>query len=65
MAFTAIHPELGRLDTSLPGLGRGLEWPQVHGRKVGLTCADCGHGMHAEPQREVQRVSFRLKRETL
>lgn len=50
MAFAALHPEAGRVDATLPDLGRGLAWTAVHKARprVALTCPDCGHGMHAK-----------------
>ncbi len=30
MPFTALHPELGRLDSTVRGLGHGLEWDRIH-----------------------------------
>ncbi|MEU1812984.1 competence protein CoiA family protein [Micromonospora aurantiaca (nom. illeg.)] len=50
MAFAAIHPEAGRIDATLPDLGRGLTWDQVHKTRprVALRCPECGHGVHAK-----------------
>ncbi|RKR88437.1 competence protein CoiA-like protein [Micromonospora pisi] len=50
MAFAAIHPEVGRIDATLPDLGRGLSWDQVHKTRprVALRCPDCGYGVHAK-----------------
>lgn len=50
MAFAAIHPEVGRIDATLPDLGRGLTWDQVHKTRprVPLRCPECGHGVHAK-----------------
>ncbi|SCL29242.1 hypothetical protein GA0074694_5342 [Micromonospora inyonensis] len=49
MAFAAIRPEAGRIDATLPDLGRGLTWDQVHKTRprVALRCPECGHGVHA------------------
>jgi competence CoiA-like predicted nuclease len=44
-AFTALHPELGRIDATLTDLGQGLAWESVYRR---LTCPECGHGVHAK-----------------
>ena len=54
MAFTALHPDLGRIDASRADLGVGLEWARVHRvrPRVTLTCPECGYGVHA-------RVSMR------
>lgn len=50
MAFTALHPELGRLDATQNLLGRDLDWSLVYRAKprVLLTCPECGHGVHAK-----------------
>ncbi|MFJ4679246.1 competence protein CoiA family protein [Kitasatospora sp. NPDC088783] len=47
--FTALHPDAGRLDATLPDLGCGLAWESVHKvrPRIALTCPDCGHGVHA------------------
>ncbi|MEV8034664.1 competence protein CoiA [Streptomyces sp. NPDC086182] len=49
MSFTAIHPDLGRLDASLPDLGCGWEWDAIHRVRppAPLACPECSHGMHA------------------
>ncbi|MFF3787185.1 competence protein CoiA family protein [Streptomyces sp. NPDC001933] len=53
MPFTALHPELGRLDSTLPGLGHGLEWGRIHKARprVPLTCPDCSWGLHPKVSR--------------
>ncbi|GAA3299135.1 hypothetical protein GCM10020295_36550 [Streptomyces cinereospinus] len=50
MAFTAIHPEHGRLDATRSDLGCGLDWSQVYRvrPRVSLTCPECGWGVHAK-----------------
>ena len=49
MAFTALHPDFGRIDASRADLGVGLEWARVHRvrPRVALTCPECGFGVHA------------------
>ncbi|MFD8533894.1 competence protein CoiA family protein [Streptosporangium canum] len=50
MSFTALHPELGRIDATLIDLGQGLAWESVYRTRprIGLTCPECGHGVHAK-----------------
>ncbi|MBR7826637.1 hypothetical protein KDK95_10000 [Actinospica sp. MGRD01-02] len=50
MAFTAIHPDLGRIDASLLDLGAGLDWTAVYRvrPRIALRCPECGHGVHAK-----------------
>ncbi|MFF3159057.1 competence protein CoiA [Streptomyces sp. NPDC057910] len=50
MAFTALHPDAGRLDATCDDLGGGLEWSQVYRvrPRVALTCPACGWGVHAK-----------------
>ncbi|KJE19330.1 hypothetical protein FF36_06392 [Frankia torreyi] len=50
MAFAAIHPEVGRIDATLPDLGCGLTWESVHKvrPRVALGCPECGYGVHAK-----------------
>ncbi|SNT35733.1 competence protein CoiA [Streptosporangium subroseum] len=50
MSFTALHPELGRIDATLNDLGQGLAWESVYRTRprIGLTCPECGHGVHAK-----------------
>jgi competence protein CoiA len=50
MSFTALHPELGRIDATLADLGQGLEWDSVYRTRprIRLTCPECGHGVHAK-----------------
>ncbi|WP_328421744.1 competence protein CoiA family protein [Micromonospora sp. NBC_00389] len=50
LAFAAIHPEVGRIDATLPDLGCGLTWSAVHRirPRVALRCPECGHGVHAK-----------------
>ncbi len=49
MSFTALHPDVGRLDATDPELGCGLPWAAAYKvrPRVPLTCPDCGHGVHA------------------
>ncbi|MFD1939628.1 MULTISPECIES: competence protein CoiA family protein [Nonomuraea] len=50
MSFTALHPELGRIDATLTDLGQGLAWESVYRTRprIGLTCPECGHDVHAK-----------------
>jgi competence protein CoiA len=50
MAFSAIHPDAGRVDATLLDLGCGLAWDLVHKvrPRVALRCRECGHGVHAK-----------------
>ncbi|MFF4179520.1 competence protein CoiA family protein [Streptomyces sp. NPDC001750] len=50
MPFVALHPEVGRLDATQPGLGAGLEWSRVYkvSPRVALTCPECAWGVHAK-----------------
>lgn len=50
MAFTAIHPEHGRIDATRSDLGCGLAWSQVHRvrPRINLTCPECKWGVHAK-----------------
>ena len=50
MSFTALHPELGRIDATLTDLGQGLEWESVYRTRTRtrLICPECGHGVHAK-----------------
>jgi len=50
MTFSAIHPDTGRVDATLPDLGCDLAWDLVHKARprVALRCRECGHGMHAK-----------------
>jgi hypothetical protein len=50
MAFTAIHPEHGRIDATRSDLGCGLDWSQVHRvrPRINLTCPECEWGVHAK-----------------
>ncbi|MFC7794779.1 competence protein CoiA family protein [Streptomyces cinereoruber] len=53
MPFTALHPDLGRLDSTLPDLGRGMAWGQVHKvrPRVPLVCPECAWGVHPKVSR--------------
>ncbi len=53
MPFTALHPELGRLDATLPDLGGGLDWSQVHKvrPRVPLACPECSWSLHPKVSR--------------
>jgi len=50
VAFTAVHPDLGRLDATRPDLGADLEWAAIHRvrPRIALTCPECGFGVHAK-----------------
>jgi competence protein CoiA len=50
MSFTALHSELGRIDATLTDLGQGLAWESVYRTRprIGLTCPEYGHGVHAK-----------------
>lgn len=50
MAFTAIHPVLGRIDASRFDLGCGLDWNDVYRvrPRIVLTCPECSFGVHAK-----------------
>ncbi|MFF9607833.1 competence protein CoiA family protein [Streptomyces sp. NPDC014684] len=53
MPFTALHADLGRLDATLPDLGGGLQWSQVHKvrPRVPLACPECAWGLHPKVSR--------------
>ncbi|MFJ1561960.1 competence protein CoiA family protein [Streptomyces mirabilis] len=53
MPFTALHPDLGRLDATLPDLGGGLDWSQVHKvrPRVPLACPECAWNLHPKVSR--------------
>jgi hypothetical protein len=61
MPFTAPHPELGRLDSTLPDLGHDLERGQIHKvhPRVPLTCPDCSWTLHAKVSRRGVRYFCR------
>ncbi|MFD3334631.1 competence protein CoiA family protein [Streptomyces sp. NPDC058700] len=48
MPFTALHPDLGLLDATLPDLGHGLEWARIHRAqpRFPLTCPECAWTLH-------------------
>lgn len=48
MAFTAIHPDRGRLDATLDDLGCGWAWSAIHRARprVPLICPECRHQVH-------------------
>lgn len=50
MAFSAIHPDAGRIDATAPDLGCGLDWNAVYKvrPRVALRCPECGHGVYAK-----------------
>ncbi|GAA2009244.1 competence protein CoiA family protein [Catenulispora subtropica] len=50
MAFTAIHPDAGRIDASRIDLGCGLDWMQIYRvrPRIQLGCPECGFGVHAK-----------------
>ncbi len=58
MALTALHPEAGRLDVSQPDLGGGLAWSDIYRARPrpGLTCPECGWGVHAKHTPRPRRV---------
>lgn len=58
MALTALHPEAGRLDVSQPDLGGGLVWSDIYRvrPRPGLTCPECGWGVHAKHTPRPRRV---------
>jgi len=60
VAFTAVHPDLGRIDASLDDLGVGLEWTGIHRvrPRIALTCPECGFGVHAKRSKRGLRVTF-------
>jgi Competence protein len=53
MPFTALHPDLGRLDATLPNLGGGLDWSQVHKvrPRIPLACPECAWSLHPKVSR--------------
>ncbi len=64
MAFSAIHPDAGRVDATLPDLGCALAWDLVHKvrPRVALRCRECGHGMHAKVSPRGLRYSMSASR---
>ncbi|OEJ22512.1 competence protein CoiA family protein [Streptomyces subrutilus] len=48
MPFTALHPDLGRLDATLADLGQKLDWTQVHKARprIPLACPECDWSLH-------------------
>lgn len=50
VAFTAVHPDVGRIDASREDLGRGLEWSGIYRvrPRIALSCPECGFGVHAK-----------------
>ena len=48
--LTAVHPQAGLLDATLPDLGGALAWEQVHRVRppVPLSCRACGAMMSAK-----------------
>ncbi|WP_097967866.1 competence protein CoiA [Streptomyces sp. or20] len=50
MPFTALHADLGRLDATLPDLGKKLEWSQIHKvrPRPPLVCPECEWSLHAK-----------------
>jgi hypothetical protein len=53
VAFSAIHPDFGRIDATVADLSCGLAWDQVYKvrPRVTLRCPECGHGVHARVSR--------------
>ncbi|MFK0016361.1 competence protein CoiA family protein [Streptomyces sp. NPDC091027] len=51
MPFTAVHPEVGLLDATLPGLGCNRPWSEFHRQvspRPAIVCPECGWGVHAK-----------------
>ncbi len=51
MPFTAVHPEAGLLDATLPGLGCNRPWSEFHRQvspRPAIVCPECGWGVHAK-----------------
>src|SRR4051812_22172010 len=50
MPFTALHPDVGRIDATQPDLGTALEWSSVYkvSPRVALTCPECAWAVHAK-----------------
>ncbi|MFA7762801.1 hypothetical protein [Streptomyces sp. NRRL S-448] len=48
MPFTALHPDLGRLDATLADLGHKLDWAQIHKARprIQLACPECDWTLH-------------------
>ncbi|MDQ0688701.1 hypothetical protein QFZ56_007664 [Streptomyces achromogenes] len=53
MPFTALHPDLGRVDATLPDLGGGLAWSQIHKvrPRIPLACPECSWSLHPKVSR--------------
>ncbi|GAB3943532.1 hypothetical protein GCM10029976_066290 [Kribbella albertanoniae] len=53
MTLSAIHADAGRVDATLPDLGYGLTWDQVHKvrPRVALRCPECDPCVHARVSR--------------
>ena len=51
--LTADHAHVGMLDATLPDLGAGLDWVEVHRARprAPLTCRGCRHRLHAKVSR--------------
>jgi competence protein CoiA len=60
VAFTAVHPDLGRLDATRPDLGVGLEWAEIHRvrPRIALICPECGFGVHAKLSPKPRRLRY-------
>lgn len=58
MPFTAVHPEFGRLDATLPDLSRALAWTRIHRvrTRMPLHCPECGRGIH--PKLSPRRIRY-------
>ncbi|MBM9624787.1 competence protein CoiA family protein [Streptomyces zhihengii] len=51
MPFTAVHPDFGLLDATLPDLGCNLRWADFHrqaGSRPSIVCPECAWGVHAK-----------------
>ncbi|MFI1652173.1 competence protein CoiA family protein [Streptomyces avidinii] len=51
MPFTAVHPEAGLLDATLPDLGCNRRWSDFHRQvspRPAIVCPECGWGVHAK-----------------
>ncbi|MFZ3491757.1 competence protein CoiA [Streptomyces sp. 5.8] len=50
MGLTAVHPDRGRLDATLPDLGCAWHWEAIHRSRppAALTCPECGHRVQAK-----------------
>uniref|UniRef100_UPI002F90843E competence protein CoiA family protein n=1 Tax=Streptomyces virginiae TaxID=1961 RepID=UPI002F90843E len=53
MPFTALHPDLGRLDATLADLRHKLDWAQIHKARprIQLACPECDWTLHPKVSR--------------